>query len=221
MIHIVTCAYKAWEWAERHVEAIRNQEGEFIHHVGIDGCERTLEAYNGLQHDKMKLYYTHENIGKSMLQNTVIDFLPDNANVLTFDADDFIAEGTVKRLTKLSNRMPLLSKLAYSNNGKKMDGYANGVLFFKKSFYIQMGGFNTLLKVSEDTDFIKRVKARHGILPHRVIGIPSFYRTVHDASLSHSDNKDFRKTQRMYSDEQLRLRKYQIDFVTSNKIREV
>ena len=227
MIHIVTCAYKAWEWAERHVEAIKAQEGDFMHYVGIDGCEKTLEAYKVLQHDRLRIFYTPKNLGKSILQNSIVSFVPDGANILFFDADDFIAKGTVNRLTAIANssRMPALSLLPYANNGKAMTGYAHGVQFMRKSLYVEMGGFNSHLKVGADTDFLKRVGRQKKIQHAKVIGIRPFYRTVHSESLTNSKetgtNTAFRASERAFIAQGLAAGRFKIPFVTSDLVKEV
>ena len=227
MIHIVTCAYKAWEWAERHVEAIKAQEGDFMHYVGIDGCEKTLEAYKVLQHDRLRIFYTPKNLGKSILQNSIVSFVPDGANILFFDADDFIAKGTVNRLTAIANssRMPALSLLPYANNGKAFSGHAHGVQFMKKSLYIEMGGFSTHLKVGADTDFMKRVNKQKRVIHAKINGLLPFYRTLHDKSLSNSKetghNTAFRAAERAYIAQGLAAGKFKIPFVTSDLVKEV
>ena len=179
MVNIITCAYRTAEFAESHVEAILKQKGEWMHYVGVDGCPETLESYKKLKHKRMRLFYSDANVGKSMMQNTLVKIA--GGNVLFFDSDDYMAPSTIHKLPPVKDR---IFRLRCMNSDTHKTVKAEAIMYMNSETYFMMGGYRTDIKCSHDTCFAMRLERHSQRIIETLTHIPAFIRNKHRNALT-------------------------------------
>lgn len=220
MVSIITCAYNSAKFAEEHVKSILQQKGEWLHYVGVDGCEETLKAYKKLKHSRMRLFSIPENKGKAFMQNTLVSIA--RGNILLFDSDDFMSLVTIENLPTAPGEN--VYRLSMLNSNENILRPATAILYMHSDIYLKMGGFRTDIKCTHDTCFSNRYEklTRKEIITLK--NIQPFIRNRHPESLTmHPDTglkSLYRKQARQKIDDDIYRGKLQIPYIQLDKITE-
>jgi len=164
---------------------IESSAGEHIEIlVGIDGCPKTLEyVKNKIYPNNISFYFFEQNGGPYLIKNTLSTISKSN-NLLFFDSDDVMLNGTIKEIIDGFNRFNII-KLKFQNyidnEPKGKSGYAEGVFAINKTLLHNMNGFEPWF-CAADSDFMKRLYEQK----NRILFTSNlnFKRRVHPESLT-------------------------------------
>ncbi len=183
MVNIITCSHKAICFLEKHIEAIRTQKGEFIHWIGVDGDRETLEEVIRHRHDRMRIFYSRGNVGKALLQNSLAAYVGQRQKILFFDADDYMAQGTIASLPDdLGDQIFSLPMINSNDLGRVVD--ATAIMVMMSDTYFAVGGFRTEIRVGHDNCFRWRWEKVTGKKVKMLPRCPPFARNKHSNSLT-------------------------------------
>jgi len=176
MLSVIIPAYKATKYID---ECIASIKGDCEILIGVDACE---ETYNHIRHLE-NVYYFKENVGPYVIKNTLIDQAKYD-DILFFDSDDIMAEGTIEKVTKTLNSKDYV-KLSYIDFIKKplLSGivYSNAVIGIKKSVFNSINGFYPW-RCSADTELVNRLQYNN--FSCKTIPDVCYYRRLHQDNLT-------------------------------------
>jgi len=176
MLSVIIPAYKATKYIDECIDSIKG-DCEIL--IGVDGC---IETYNHIKHLE-NVYYFKENVGPYVIKNTLIDQAKYD-DILFFDSDDIMAEGTIEKVTKTLNSKDYV-KLSYIDFIKKplLSGivYSNAVIGIKKSVFNSINGFYPW-RCSADTELVNRLQYNN--FSCKTIPDVCYYRRLHQDNLT-------------------------------------
>lgn len=199
MISVIIPAYKATKYIDECLASIK-VDCEIL--IGVDACE---ETYNHVKHLDNVFYFT-KNVGPYVIKNTLVD-LAKYENILFFDADDVMAEGTLEKFNEAIQTKDYV-KLNYINFTDKIKTsgqmMSDAVIGIKKSVINSLNGFYPW-KCGADTEFEQRLK--HKNFKHKVLEGVSYYRRLHGENLTMRKDTGYRSA----------LRNEYINLIAKNK----
>jgi len=176
MLSVIIPAYKATKYIDECIDSIKG-DCEIL--IGVDGC---IETYNHIKHLE-NVYYFKENVGPYVIKNTLIDQAKYD-DILFFDSDDIMAEGTIEKVTKTLNSKDYV-KLSYIDFIKKplLSGivYNNAVIGIKKDVFNSINGFYPW-RCSADTELVNRLQYNN--FSCKTISDVCYYRRLHQDNLT-------------------------------------
>jgi hypothetical protein len=183
MINIVTCAYRSARFAEDHVAFIAKQKGDYTHWVGVDGCEETLIRYKALMHPKMRLFYSKKNVGKALMQNSLVAIIGAGEKILFFDSDDYMVSGTLERLPEVYHPQVYCLPMRNSDEVNRVKP-GTAIMLMQTETYFHMGGFRTEYLCGHDSCFRSRYEKVFNRKVQMLENCPAFIRNRHPESLT-------------------------------------
>ncbi len=156
--------------------------------IGIDGCQKTYDHIkNKLYPENIKIFYFKENKGPYLIKNSLLN-IASSENILFFDSDDVMLEGSISFLNNLSNDFDVIKFRLVNfvgdfnvNNVKGKSMFAEGVFFIKKSLFLSMNGFEPWM-CAADSDFMGRLYKKK--LKIHFTNEILFYRRIHSENLT-------------------------------------
>lgn len=200
-------AYQAQGFVLEAIASVLNQQLpanyqlEFI--VGIDGCEDSWQAVQGLSDDRLQIHLMERNYGTYVTFNTMMGFATGDL-IVRFDADDIMLEGYLRKQIEVFEQQPEVCLtwtrsnyidinghlIAELNNRKGSDfqyweirSPSNGQFMIRRKLWLVLGGFRSW-PCNSDTDFLFRMR----FLGYREHGIDEvlYLRRIHPDSLTQS-----------------------------------
>lgn len=177
MFSVIMPAYKAVKYIDESIASL--QGAEIL--VGVDSCQETLDHLK--DHPNIRLFYFPTNVGPYVIKNTLID-KASHDNILFFDADDVLAEGSLQKIEEQLQPVHYL-KLTYINfynkivkKGHKM---SDAVIAIKRDVFNQLNGFYPWI-CGADTEFHNRLV--YNKLKHTTFDDVAYYRRLHGENLT-------------------------------------
>jgi len=183
LINIVTCAFNSSQFTEMHVRSIADQAGDLIHWVGVDGCSKTLSAFEANMHDRMRLFSIKKNKGKALMQNSLVSLIGEGQQILLFDSDDYLAKGSVKAFPVATGQEIYSLPMVNSDDPMKIKK-AEAIMLMRSDTYFYMGGFRPEIACGHDTCFRQRYEKATGREVKFLRTLPAFIRNRHPQSLT-------------------------------------
>ena len=171
MVYVVVTAYKAGRFIEECLDSLKDEGVNIL--LGIDGCKETLAKVRKIKkrYPNLRAFYFPINKGTYITKNSLIRMIPKDGIYITFDSDDVMCPGTVKRLVHYAP-----SKL-----------HRGAVYCIPKELHDKLGGFRPW-RIAADTDFIGRLSFLTKV---KKLHIP-FYRRQHPGQLTKGKNTSIR-----------------------------
>ena len=177
MLSVIMPAYKAVKYID---ESIASLEGAEIL-VGVDSCQETLDHLK--HHPNIRLFYFPTNVGPYVIKNTLID-KASHDNILFFDADDVLAEGSLQKIEEQLQPVHYL-KLTYIDFEKKIKTkghiFSDAVIAIKRDVFNQLNGFYPWV-CGADTELHNRLV--YNKLKHTKFDDVAYYRRLHGENLT-------------------------------------
>lgn len=201
-VSIIISAYQSQKFIEECLESVERQtyfidNDNFEVLVGVDGCQKTLNKLFEIKdkYRNLRIFMMDVNRGTYITSNTLINQVKHN-NIIRFDSDDVMMPEMINEIMYYHNEYNVIRlryvKL-YENQKESYHAYAHGVLYMKRDFFKQLGGYQPW-KCAADTELLKRGKK---IMNEKSITRPLFYRRMHGNSLTGSrefgPNSEIRK----------------------------
>jgi glycosyltransferase involved in cell wall biosynthesis len=185
-VSIIIPAYEASEFIDECIASINKQDFQFSYEIliGVDCCEATkahTKSKKGM-YKHTRLFYFTKNVGPYVIKNSLVDEAMYD-NILFFDADDVMNNGTLLEFSKYINDFDYVH-LKYSNFTSKAtykEVMHDAVIGIKKSVFNKLNGFQPW-RCAADTEFTHRLKWNN--LKSEVLPTLSYYRRLHDKNLT-------------------------------------
>lgn len=190
-VSIIIPAYKASAFIDECIASINKQKFQFSYEIliGIDCCEATkshTESKKGM-YEHTRLFYFTKNVGPYVIKNSLVDEAIYD-NILFFDADDVMIDGTLSEFAKFINEFEYVH-LKYSNfTGKigKIETIRNdAVIGIRKSVFNKLNGFQPW-RCSADTEFTYRLKWNN--FKSTILPTLAYHRRLHGNNITLSGN---------------------------------
>lgn len=179
MISVIIPTYNTPEYLFECINSLYNFENIEVL-VGIDGCEKTLNAFKNYKRDKinLKFFYFSKNVGTYNVKNNLIKETKGDI-ILFFDSDDV---ALYNLLDRWDNNYDIV-RLKFQDFGDKNNyiEVAQGVFFIKKEALNKLVGFQPW-KCNADAEF--RLRANFNKLKTKEDNVVSFMRRKHDKNLT-------------------------------------
>jgi hypothetical protein len=131
------------------------------------------------------VFYFTNNVGPYVIKNTLVDEAK-YGNILFFDSDDVLAEGTIDRVNDILSQCEYagLKYINFTNNINKQGHMMNdAVICIKKALFNSLNGFYDW-RCGADTEFSKRLE--HNNIKTKSFDGVCYYRRLCPTSLTHA-----------------------------------
>jgi glycosyltransferase involved in cell wall biosynthesis len=184
MVSVIIPAYKATKYIDECISSI-NSDIEYEILIGVDACIETFNVAKKHECYNIRVFYFTENVGPYVIKNTLVDEAK-YENILFFDSDDVLAEGTINRVNDilLQCEYASLKYINFTNNINKQGHMMNdAVICIKKALFNSLNGFYNW-RCGADTEFSKRLE--HNNIKTKSFDGVCYYRRLCPTSLTHA-----------------------------------
>lgn len=202
MISVIITAYEAQDYLFDCLQSVMEQDykGQYEVLLGIDGCQKSLAAFwdwkDFTGDEKVRAFMMSENVGTYVTSNTLLT-LSNNLYpyALRFDSDDAMMPIMLKDFDRLKDENTIVEfpAIEQRGNSRKLTKITHGCIGYSKEVFAKVDGYKNW-RCAADTDFIIRAKKMgvRTVMNKR----PTFYRRLHDKSLTNSKDTGFGSTLR-------------------------
>jgi glycosyltransferase involved in cell wall biosynthesis len=188
MISVIITAYEAQEYLWECLQSVMEQDTSKQYEVllGIDACQKSLAAFwewkDFTGDKKVKAFMMEENVGTYVTSNTLVTLSnPLYPYALRFDSDDVMMPSMLGDALKMAGENTIMQFPAMEKN--KLTKVTHGCIGFHKEVFAKLDGYKEW-RCAADSDFI--IRAKKSGVKTTMNKRPSFYRRVHDKSLTKS-----------------------------------